>query len=170
LTSTTLKKTHIEKRNGTYAALKYEDGTIKIIGDLIELWNIPNPLKPEKLHTTIIYSRSPIPAGKQHNMNRAEMKSKGWKFLPSHLGLLKSSPHSPITDVLVLFLKAPELVELHDSLKVNGASHDFDGYDPHITLSYNLPESFDWKSLEIPPIYLVPSSLYFEPLNVNWKD
>ena len=167
--TSTIKSPLIEKRNGTYAAVKYDEASCAIIESLIKQWNIPNPIKTNHLHSTIIYSRKPIPVEKQHNMDDVELKRRGWKFPIGSFKMLDTSSENHDGIVLVLMLDAPELIALHDTLVVNGASHDFATYDVHITLSYSA-KGFDWSKIQIPDICLVPSEIYFEPLDLNWKD
>ncbi len=160
----------IEQRKGTYAAVKYDETTCEILSAWLKLWKIPNPIKQEDFHTTIIYSRVPIPVENQLNADAIELKSRGWRFTPKELALFKSSAASDSTDVLVMILHAPELVNLHQTLREHGATHDFDKYEPHVTLSYEVTEEFDWKRIVLPPVYFIPARIYFEPLDVNWKE
>lgn len=159
----------VERRTGTYAAVRYDEASCEALKALMKLWNVPNPINPDHFHSTLIYSRKPVPKEHQHNMDREELKRLGWKFPISGFRMMDSS--SEITDkiVLVLMLEAPQLQELHDKLVANGATHDFDSYDAHITLSYNAP-NFDWSKIVIPEVSIVPEEIYFEPLNANWKD
>ena len=71
--------------------------------------------------------------------------------------------------MLVLKLKAGELVEMHESLIRLGAVHDFPIYQPHVTISYDLPLDYDWSMLKPPPMVFIPNRIYFEPLDLNWE-
>lgn len=167
--TSTFKSTLIEKRTGTYAAARYDETSREIMESLMKLWNIPNPIKTDHLHSTIIYSRKQIATENQHNMDSTELKSRGWRFALDSFKMLDSSSESHDGSVLVMMLKAPELVTLHNTLVEKGATHDFATFDPHVTLSYGA-KGFDWSAIQIPDIHLVPSEVYFEPLDLNWKD
>jgi len=159
----------VERRKGTYAAVKYDTVTCMILGEWCKSIGIIM-IDPSKLHSTLIYSRVEIPVENQHNLDEAELRSRGWKFEPSHFELMPtSSDPDAKKEVLVLVLKAPELVELHDELCQNGATHDFDDYIPHVTLSYKVSEHFN-VDLIPPQMYFVPNQIYFEQLDLNWKD
>jgi hypothetical protein len=58
----------------------------------------------------------------------------------------------------------------HKNLRMIGATHDFNTYQPHITLSYDVGEDFDVNLL---PIYNGPLEFdveYIEPLQLDWSD
>lgn len=167
--TSTFKSTLIEKRTGTYAAVNYDESSCDILESLIKLWNIPNPIKSEHFHSTLIYSRKPITVNDQHNMDAVELKSRGWKFKLNSLKMFDSSAKKHDDSVLVMILDAPELVLLHNVLIEKGATHDFATFIPHITLSYSAKD-FDWSGIQIPDLHIVPSEVYFEPLDLNWKD
>ena len=160
----------VERRVGTYAAVKYDHATCNVIEEWHKLHNIPNPVDASKLHSTLIYSRAPIAKEHQKNLDEIELRSRGWRFMPDEFKLLpSSSDKGALNEVLVLTLKAPELVQMHDDLCSKGATHDFDDYIPHVTLSYKVPLDFD-LSITPPPVYFIPSKIYFEPLDLNWSE
>lgn len=164
-----LIKKLIEQRKGTYAATEYE-ASRSILEAWVDIWKIPNPIDPKHYHSTIIYSRTQISVAGQRLVDEASEVGSEWRFLPKSLALFKSSAVSKLDDVLVMLLEAPELVSLHRELCKHGASHEFDSYEPHITLSYNIPVDFEWQKIILPPVYFIPSRIYFEPLDVNWKE
>lgn len=158
----------VERRTGTYAAVKYDDTTCMILAEWCKINNIPNTVDVSKLHSTLIYSRVQIPVECQHNLDEVELRSRGWRFMPDEFKLLQtSSDKGAAKEVLVLTLKAPELVQLHDELCRKGATHDFDDFIPHVTISYKVPLDFN-LALVPPPVYFIPSKIYFEPLDLNW--
>lgn len=160
----------IERRNGTYGAVKYTEASCVVLEQLMKIWGIPNPLSAEKFHTTLIYSRKPIATSDYRSMDAEELKKLGWVFTPKAFELFPSSPETPEKKVLVMTLVAPELIKLHDELINAGAIHDFDDYIPHITLSYDVPAGFDVNFRRPGLVYLQPEKIYFEPLNLNWKE
>jgi len=160
----------VERRVGTYAAVKYEATTCAIVAEWCKINNIPNPVDVDKMHSTLIYSRVKIPTEYQKDLDEIELRSRGWRFLPDEFKLMPtSSDKGAVKEVLVLTLKAPELIQMHDDLCRKGATHDFDDFIPHVTLSYKVPTDFN-LALTPPPVYFIPSKIYFEPLDMNWSD
>lgn len=156
-----------ERRSGTYAACRYDDHSRAVLEEWTSLWSIPEPTDPGDYHTTIIYSRVPIAPEMQKNLNQQELKKMNWRFLIDRFEVFPTKLGS---DSLVGILDASPLVELHNLLIRAGATHDFPDYIPHITLTYNLPINFNWKEIVPPPVYFIPSEVYFEPLDLNWKE
>jgi hypothetical protein len=154
----------IERRKGTYASVKYNKWSCDLLEMLIKHWKIPNPIKSEHFHSTLIYSRVQIPKDKQHNIDSTELQD--WQFELNSLALF--SDDRGVNNVLVLKLNASRLVDLHITLINSGATHDFETFEPHITLSYDVPTSFDWKNILVPHFNIVPAQITFEPLDVNW--
>lgn len=147
----------VERRKGTYGALKYSHKTIADLERWMADHGIPNKLDVDKIHTTLIYSRVKLHEMEQMGKTNASMLS----FKPIGFGIFNSA--------LVLLIDAPELVELHESLKKEfGATHDYEDYRPHVTLSYGIDEGFDLSSLNLPSFDLQPSIIYFEALNTDW--
>ena len=159
----------VERRNGTYGAVKYMTVCNVILAAWAEEVGIPNLVDPNKFHTTLIYSRKPIKNVERFNLNKNELSTLMWIFQPSCLALMDSSAESRDHRVLVMKLDAPELVKFHEALIKDGATHDFDDYVPHITLSYDVPQDFN-LNIEMPPISFLPNEVYFEPLDLNWKE
>jgi uncharacterized protein len=154
-----------EHRNGTSAAVKYDEISCLIFHQWMKILKIPSPIDAKDLHTTIIYSRTPIPESAQHSMDDEELKRKRWRFSPKSIELFSGTDEQ----ALVMLLEAPELVEIHNELIKAGATHDFPEYNPHITLSYNVPVDYDYKSIILPPMHFFPSKIIFESLDINWQ-
>ena len=158
-------KKFIEHRKGTYGACKYSNESSVILKEWMEHWGIPNPIDPAKFHTTIIYSRAEIDKKYQISISEAEMKKLDWVFSPTELAMFGEGDQR----ILVLKLLAPQLNEMHETLLLNGATFDYPEYNPHVTLSYDVPEGYDWQRIVPPPVNFIPSSVYFEPLDLNWE-
>ena len=50
-----------EQKKGTYAGVRFSDKTNTTIEKFIKDNKIPNPIKKDKLHTTLLYSRKHLP-------------------------------------------------------------------------------------------------------------
>ena len=163
----------IERRKGTYVAAKYDETSCHLLSAWMHMWQIPNPVPTDKLHSTVVYSRAPLSIDKQlffQELIEQDHKVRDWRATPTGFAFFQSSSSCSKRDVLVLLLDCPFLYDLHDDLIEMGATHDFDTYEPHVTLSYGVPENFDVKRLVLPPIFFTVEKINFEPLDVNWKD
>ncbi|QQV89001.1 hypothetical protein [Providencia phage PSTRCR_121] len=139
---------------GLYVCAKYSNITLDAIEQLQRDLKVPNPVPRDKIHSTICYSRVNVP------------------YVPySGSFEVASSGHLEIWDTqdgktLVLVLDSDFLKLRHQYARAIGATHDFDDYTPHITLSYNVgPLKFSGK-YDIPVIL---SHEKTEPLQLDWK-
>jgi hypothetical protein len=146
----------IERRNGTYCAATYNDATSRSLEAWLLSNLIPNPVKADKIHSTIIYSRALI-------TETAWLSNFNYQciFWPMSIDLIEGN-------ILRLLINAPELHEIHYGLLSVGGTHPFDEFVPHITLSYDVGD-FDCSNLKVPEIPLLVGKIYTEPLNVNWN-
>lgn len=156
----TFKEYMIESKQGTYCGIKYAPNPEfqKWIKDN----KIPNPINPEKLHTTVIFSRNPIE--KQYQMNHQIISGNNFKPMKFEVFLTSTSKKR----ALVIILDAPKAVEYHNYFMNHGGTHDFADFKPHITVSYDLGD-FDVKQLTLPDIIFDPVSVYTEPLDLDWN-
>lgn len=140
---------------GLYVAAKYSELTLDALEELQRSLRVPNPVPREKFHSTICYSRVVVPY--KVSSGSFEVASAGHLEVWNH----GSSP------VLVLVLDSDYLRCRHMYARALGATHDFDDYTPHITLSYNVgPLSFS-GDVQIP---VVLDREYKEPLKLDWAD
>lgn len=128
------------KSKGTYIGVRYSKSSENIIKDFIKENNIPSPdsIKDNGgIHTTLIYSRKVLDDFKpKKNYNGTSVKIKGYKKLGEN------------KNCLVMELTAPELVKRHKQIrKEHGATHDWNEYIPHITLS---TEAQDFDETKLP--------------------
>lgn len=155
------------KEKGSYAGVKYSKSTIDIIEQFSKENHVKNALNPNKLHTTLLYSRKFLPDFKGRGDLSSPIVAQPKEFV------IWKSKDVPPKDCLVLKLICPELEKRHDELmKEHGATYDFDSYHPHITFSYDAGDEFDLvaankkldklKDLEI-------VSEYGEDLELDWN-
>jgi hypothetical protein len=155
---------------GTYAGVKFSKDTIKAIKQYGKDNQLPNRLPSNKLHSTLLYSRTFCP-----NYQPLGKLPKPWVGKPTHLELWPSQPDEDgnVSRCLVLRYKCRELEQRHEDLMdAHDATFDFDTYDPHITLSYDVGE-LDLDSL--PDITETLDTIeineeYGETLNLNWAN
>lgn len=141
-------------KTGLYVAAKYSNRTLDQIEKLQRVLRVPNPVPREKIHSTICYSRVNIPY----------VTSAG-SFEVSDGGKLEIWDTQD-GKTLVLVLDSEYLTTRHNYARVLGATHDFDEYIPHITLSYNVGELKFSGEYELP---IVLDYEYKEPLQLDWK-
>lgn len=141
-----------QQDNGIYMATKYDDDSLSMIVNLVNQHNIPNPLAQEKIHTTIVYSRVPVPGLVATEVIDPPEQA-------NHIGY-DVWPSQKDTNCLVMLLDSTYLhARFHHAVDDLGASYDYDEYKPHITLSYDVPSDFDVEAL---PILTTPLNIVQE--------
>lgn len=131
-----------KKEAGTYAGYKYDKDGVALLSKYAKDNNLPNPLDPEKVHTTLLYSRKPCPDYEALGQLDKPIKCK--------VGKMEVWPTQSKKNALVVKLDAPEMNKRHKELMdEHEATYDFDEYKPHITLSYDIG---DLDIAELPDI------------------
>lgn len=96
----------------------------------------------EDLHVTIVASRASFDTDElEDDEEEIAVKIKGIKRLK---------------DAIVLTLDAPKIIARHKAAREKGATHDFNSFQPHITLTYagpdnEMPEDFPSMSVKLGP-------------------
>lgn len=121
-----MKKNEITVGVGTYAKLVPTDVTKNRIAEVLDQLCI-EATSTDALHTTVIYSRTPC--------SYAETLAPVLPISANATGFALFGD-DPDSKCLVLLLDCVEAEELHFLCRANGATHDYDMYEPHITLSY----------------------------------
>lgn len=146
---------------GTYAKLVPCQETRDKISLILKMFNIENHASPNDLHTTLIYSRQECPTLEAAPVGLpVTATGKAFSIFPNADG----------GRCLVLELESDDLQLLHGRLRAeHGATHDFESYKPHITLSY------DYSSDNVPGESMLEhfwhlkfDQFVVEPLNFNW--
>lgn len=147
--------------DGTYVGAKLSADTKNMLDGINKKLEIPNPLEKKDMHITIVYSRKYVPEFKSRGKLDEPIIAK-----PDELTIFPSSEGN---NVLVLKLKTPDLIERHEEIvKEYGATHDFDEYKPHVTLSYDVGE-FDPSDVDINDFGDIEvTEEYDEELNLDW--
>ena len=149
---------------GTYAAVTFHTDTNKAIHNYIRAAKLPNAVRPDKLHTTLLYSRVQLP----------EYVPLGLMMLANYgtpIGL-SILPGEHKERCLVLNYSCPELEERHRYLtEKHSAPYDFPDYITHVTLSYNIG---DLDICTLPDIHSYVNSIcivneYSRNLITNWS-
>lgn len=164
-----MKLTEITKTkktpDGTYAGVKFNPKTIKAIEAFIKDNGIPNPIRTEKIHTTLLYSKKYLPDYEARGKLDDMMVGKPTRFekWPSQPG-----DDGKVAMYLVLKYDCPDLIARHkDLMDEHDAKYDFNEYKPHITFSYDVAglQCKDLPKFE-EDIEIVEE--YSEDLNLDW--
>jgi len=140
---------------GLYMTAFFDEETNKRLADYIKTNGIPNPVASSSFHTTIVYSRVPVPGFEPHHtlevpVNTRFSKIECW------------DTNSGRTLVLKFF--SPYLHFRFQEAIAAGATYDYDEYKPHITLSYDIGDDFAWEDLPAIEFPLTIIGEYSEPL------
>lgn len=98
----------------------------------------------DELHVTIAFSRKPVDWMK---MGSAWDGDSNGKLIVKPGGARLVEPLGDKGAVVLLF-SSSELSWRHEDMKRNGASHDFDEYQPHVTITYAKPAGMDLSKVE----------------------
>ena len=141
--------------NGTYVALELSPESRQQVDDFItNTLKLPNPIDPDYLHTTIIYSMAPVPWARylDREMNACAD--------PVRYEIFKTKTGK---NCLTVIVDCPKAVDLNNMLTQLGATSNFSPYTPHLTLSYD----YTGTTEDLPSF---PSELLYQGLIVNALD
>ena len=145
--------------HGTYVALELSPFCREFIGMFSDTTlRLDNPVDRDHLHTTVIYSRTPVPWAQYLDPNLvAEAYATHYEIFPTQEG----------KQCLVLRIESPIICDLNAMLTRLGATTQYDGYNPHLTLSYDYRG--DIRGLPLPSYnQLTFDRLTVEPLDEEY--
>lgn len=149
---------------GTYAAVKFDHATRKSIHRYCAMANIPNMIRPDKLHTTLLYSDRDLPLFEPNDKYVYPLVA-----YPAGMDIWDTTnDQGQVEHCLVVLLDCPHLIERHKLLmREHDAVYPFPNYQPHMTLSYNVgdldPETLPFFESYVPHVIIVGE--YSESLN-----
>jgi hypothetical protein len=156
-----------KQQKGSYSGVRFDTETNKALHEYMKENKIPNAIRPDKLHTTVLYSRKYLP-----NYKPAGKITPPWTATPGDFTVWETNgENGPKTKCLILQYDCPELVSRHKSLmKEHEATFDYPEYKPHITLSYDV-DNLDVSKLprladRLKQIRIAEE--YGEDLDLNW--
>lgn len=115
-----------------YFSVKMNLKDAKEIYDLLQKAGL-DPIKPEKMHCTLMYDESNPEIRTLKNDKKYKAKITGVEVLG---------------DAVVLNLDSPELEKRHQELKNAGYKHSFDGFECHSSVLYDVTDTnFDLVKL-----------------------
>ena len=121
-------------------------------------------LAADDMHVTVLYSRTPVDPMKM-----------GENWSGDENGHVRVKPGGPRAierlgpSAVVLLFASDDIQYRHMRMVEAGGSHDFESYQPHVTISFDVPDDFDLDALKpyTGPLEFGPE--LFEPLDLNWK-
>ena len=160
-----------ENKTGTYAGVRFDTDTNRALHEYTRTNKIPNSVRPDKFHSTVLYSRKHLPEYKPAGKLEPTLKGnpKGFTVWKTNASAAAEN-NAPQSNALILLYDSPELVERHKALmKEHDATYDFPEYIPHVTMSYDIGD-MDIKELpdvsELGPLNIVEE--YGEDLDLDW--
>jgi hypothetical protein len=119
-----------------------------------------------EMHVTVLYSRTPV-----------DWMAMGSSWDQDEQGKLRIAPGGPrmldqfgsVDTATVLLFSSSSLCWRHEDMVSKGASHDFDDYVPHITLTYDAPADLDVSKIEPYQGELVFGPEIFSAIADDWK-
>lgn len=121
-------------------------------------------LPADDMHVTVLYSRSPVDPMKM---------GRDWR--EDDRGEIRVRPGGPRAiemlgeNAVVLRFVSPDLEYRHSDMIEAGGSHDWPEYQPHVTLSYQVPDGVDLQALKPFNGELRFGPELFEALDLDWK-
>lgn len=144
--------------DGTYVALELSDACKQLVDDFsVKNLRLSNPVDPIYLHSTIIYSNTPVPEVEYLDRRICAVA----RALRYKIFLTQRN-----TSCLTVLLESPIAIDLNRMLTRLGATSEFGAYTPHLTLSYNFTGSID--DLPKIPFDITYDRLIIKPLDVNF--
>jgi 2'-5' RNA ligase len=152
-------KQYMKHKDGTYVALLMDDETKELLDNFVEMnIGLSERVDPSTYHTTIIYSRTPVPNADNLRSGPATGKAVGYEVFPTKTD----------GNCLVMRVECAAATMLNKQLNKMGATSDYDEYKPHITLCYNYNGSDDVSTLPIPEFPLGFKGFEVKPLEPDF--
>ena len=144
--------------DGTYVAFELSPASRLQVDDFItNTLKLENPIHPDYLHTTVIYSHTPVP-----HAEYLDPKTTALALTNRYeVFVTKTGKHC-----LTAIVDCPRARELNDMLTRLGATSSFTPYLAHLTLSYDY--TGDIASLPLIPFQLYYSDLLVKPLDPHF--
>lgn len=156
---------------GTYAAVTYSEESLDRLFRFANAANIPNLVDLSDVHTTVIFSKEPVPhlAHGTIDLTQANLFAYPDRF---ESWLTRPMEGVSQTRCLILTLESEHLIAYQQLLsRCFNVIYDFEKYTPHIALSYDIAD-FQYAELhdkvsEIGKLDVV--SFYAEDLDLTWS-
>ena len=158
---------HVKHRNGTYVAMELSEQSKAQLDNYFNMaLNLPERIDPGSYHTTIIYSKTPVPDAEDY----AGYMSTSVRDRPVARAITyEVFPTKSDGKCLVLRLNFPLAEELNDILtQKHGATSGYAEYKPHITIAYDMKEDVNVEELSVPQFELLYDRVTVKPLEADY--
>lgn len=130
-----------ESSSGLYTFRRLNQQSSKFLYEWMKENRVPNPVSSNELHCTVVCS---------------EVEILGYTVDPTLVMLNPATYKIAImNEALVIQFKSDPLVEQWQKAMNLGGKSKFPTFIPHITLSYQVPEDYDYAELKPPSTFLV---------------
>lgn len=150
---------------GRYIGMHFTPETQEHLKRIVHDEALPHPTPPEKLHTTITYS-------KDHSVPDYKVAGNLEEPIEGEIDSFDIFPTKEGNNCLVAKLNCPEFVNRHKATRELGATYDYDEYIPHITLSYDVgdvsPDKLEQLNKKYAGTKVYADQEYEEPIKSNW--
>lgn len=147
--------------NGLYVAGSYSSESVRRLTAMIDTLSIENPVDSKDLHTTIMYSETPVEDYRDSGLSSVTLP-----VTPLAFEVFESDGKN----VLVLLIASAHLHMVHFRIKDEyDVEYSHPTYRPHITLSYDCPNAEDYLALD-PETYLGDAPLLIDSIFANDRD
>lgn len=152
-------------QSGVYAGVHFSEESKDEIMEMIKEMGLPNAVKRDSLHCTVLYSETPL--------DHFDVVADTTEINPSFKASISHFEAFDTDDgtCLVAVISSPRLFILHHTLKsASGAEHSYPTYTPHITLSYDCPDAKSYlnKTPSVRSVEVI--ELYAQPRVDDWAD
>jgi hypothetical protein len=145
---------YMKHKDGTYVSVDLSaDSKVQLDNYLNMTLDPMDRVDSTSYHTTIIYSRTPVPDAEKFKGTPVEGAATAIKW--------EVFPTKNDGKCLVLKLEFPFAEKLNRTLTDMGATSDYDEYKPHITIAYDFQGDIDPTTMALPQF-----PLYFDPVKV----
>jgi hypothetical protein len=151
-----------QHKGGTYCAALLDEKSRQNLYNWCKLQGIQGLTDPNQYHVTLIYSRKPCAEIEEYPFYTPWIsdyhEGRTWQIFGSKKN----------TKCLVLKLRDMLFYDVHDEIReIYGATHDYEKYSPHITVSYDFKG--DLKTLHsVPEFDLTFDKIEVKPLDVDY--
>lgn len=139
-----------ESVDGLYTYRKPNHHSIQIVNEWMQENQIPNPISPDELHVSVVTSEVALP-----------------QYVPDPVAVM-INPSSYwidiLGDALVLRFKSDPLASQWEHANALGAKTKWPTYQPHMSLSYDVPIDYDTSHLKPFPVHLILNEEQSKPM------
>jgi uncharacterized protein len=139
-------------------------------GDAVVAWaksqGFETTVPAGQMHVTVCYSRTPVD---WMAMGQAWGEDQDGKLRVAPGGARMLDVYGNLKQAIVLLFNSSDLCWRHEQIEQAGASHDYDNYQPHVTITYDAPTGFDLAAVEPYRGELIFGPEIFEEVDDGWS-